>query len=85
MESDTSARPARRDARRPDPIDLETALGNAEQFIVKSAERVHPDLSVRTLMRYVDQYRTHLCEVVASIRHEQGLVIGHSVSDRQGR
>jgi hypothetical protein len=84
MASEPSARPAKRNAR-PDPIDLETALGNAELFIVTSAERCHPDLSVRTLMRWVDQYRTHLCEVVASIRNEQGLVIGHTVRDRLSR
>jgi hypothetical protein len=82
MASDTPAGPARRSDERP-IIDLETALGNAEHFLAKSCESVHPELSARSLMRYLDQYRTHLCAVVASTRREQGLTIGHSVRNGQ--
>jgi hypothetical protein len=59
-------------------------LGNAEQFLAKSSDRVHPQLSVRSLMRYLDQYRIHLWAVVASNRREQGLTVGHSTRNGQG-
>jgi hypothetical protein len=75
MTPDTPAGPAQPS----DPIgstDLETALQNAEQFLVKSAEAVHPDLSARTMMRYLNQYRTHLHAVVTFTRREQGPSLG---------
>ena len=52
--------------------DLETALRNAEEFLIKSGEAIHPDLSARTLLRYLSQYRTHLHAVVTTTRRDQG-------------
>jgi hypothetical protein len=75
MTPDTPTGPARPQDKADDP-DLETALRDAEQFLVKSGEAVHPALSPRTMMRYLNQYRTHLHAVVASTRREQGLDMG---------
>jgi len=71
MASDTPAAPASPDDEM-DSTDLETALQNAEQFLVNSGEAVHPDLSARTLLRYLTQYRTHLHAVVTTTRRHQG-------------
>jgi hypothetical protein len=75
MAPDAPTGPARPDDAAANP-DLETALRNAEQFLAKSCEAVHPDLSARTMMRYLNQYRTHLYAVVATTRREQGQSIG---------
>jgi hypothetical protein len=55
-----------------DSADLETALQDAEQFLIKSGQAIHPDLSARTLLRYLTQYRTHLHAVVTTTRRNQG-------------
>ncbi len=52
--------------------DLEDVLREAEQLLIKSAKAVHPELSARTLLRYLTQYRTHLHTVVTTTRREQG-------------
>jgi GntR family transcriptional regulator len=57
--------------------DLVTALRNAEQFLLKSGEAIHPNLSERTLLRYLTQYRTHLHAVVTSAHRDQGPAIDH--------
>lgn len=46
-------------------------MQNAEQFLAKSCEAVHPDLSAPTMLRYLNQYRTHLSAVVASTRDKE--------------
>ncbi len=75
MASDTPAGPAQPgDAA--NGTDLETALQNAEQFLIKSGEAVHPNLSERTMLRYLTQYRTHLHAVVTTTRRQQGPSIG---------
>ncbi len=56
----------------PANTDLETTLRNAEQFLVRSGEAVHPDLSARTMLRYLTQYRTHLHAVVTTTRRKHG-------------
>lgn len=55
----------------PDNTDLETTLRNAEQFLIKSGEAVHPDLSASTMLRYLSHYRTHLHAVVTSTRRDR--------------
>ncbi len=57
--------------------DLETTLRNAEQFLVNSGQAIHPDLSARTMLRYLAQYRTHLHAVVTTTRREQGPGVSH--------
>lgn len=71
MPPDTLTGPARPDDEA-DSADLETALRNAEQFLLKSGEIIHPDLSHRTLLRYLTLYRTHLYAVVTTTRRNQG-------------
>jgi GntR family transcriptional regulator len=75
MPSDTPTGPAQPD-HQDDGTDLETTLRNAEQFLIKSGEIIHPDLSPRTLLRYITMYRTHLSAVVTATRREQGPGIG---------
>lgn len=65
-------------------IDLETALRNAEQFLVKSRSAIHPGLAEFTMLRYLSDYRLHLYAVVACTRREQGLTIGHGMREGQG-
>jgi len=70
MTSDTPTDPAQPDDSA-NGTNLETALRNAEQFLVSSGEAVHPDLSARTLLRYLTQYRVHLYLVVTISRRQQ--------------
>ncbi len=75
MPTNPQVSPARPD-KAADSAEWETALQNAEQFLAKTAEAVHPDLAPRTMMRYLTQYRAHLYDVVATTRHQQGRRIG---------
>jgi hypothetical protein len=56
-------------ARTHDETDLEMALRDAEQFLARSCQAVHPGLATRTMLRYLNGYRAHLCALVSASRH----------------
>ncbi len=53
----------------PGPADLETALQDAEQFLLRTGS-IHPDLTAQTLLRCLRRYRAHLWAVVTAGRQQ---------------